>query len=254
MNKQKIMIITGFAVIAAAALFSLYLRTPQTPVILTYQASEPSRAIESAAQTAPGSAESAPESTRPEKTTAAAARTETVTTEAQPLCRDLNAATAEDLQRVSGIGAALAAEIIRYREAAGGFRRRSELLEIGGIGEVLAKRIMAEFEIPGELPPEEPADRPQQDEPPEPEPEPPQQAEEPVGPYDANAVTKEELLRIPDMTEELADAILALREQIGGFRGIYEITLADKLSGRYFEDVLRNYLYVTDDPYSIPPP
>ncbi|MBR4199646.1 MAG: helix-hairpin-helix domain-containing protein [Oscillospiraceae bacterium] len=245
MDKQKVFIITGFAAIAAAALICLRLRSPRTPVILTYQQTDAPRTVEHIILT-----DTAAEATAaPVRTTAPAAETQAATTEAKPLCRDLNAAAAEDLQRVNGIGEALAAEIIRYRDAHGGFHRRSELLEISGIGEVLAARIMEEFEIPDELPPEE---TPVQDDP-ESDAEPIEQPaddapeeQEPAGPYDLNTVTREELLRIPDMTEELADEILALRKQIGIFRDVYELMLIDKLSGRYFEDTLRSYLYVTN--------
>jgi competence protein ComEA len=50
----------------------------------------------------------------------------------QPL--DINRADASALQRLPGVGPALAERIIRYRETHGAFRTREDLLEVPGIG------------------------------------------------------------------------------------------------------------------------
>jgi competence protein ComEA len=50
----------------------------------------------------------------------------------QPL--DINRADASALQRLRGVGPALAERIIRYRETHGAFRTREDLLEVPGIG------------------------------------------------------------------------------------------------------------------------
>ena len=47
---------------------------------------------------------------------------------------DLNRATAEELQRLPGIGASTAARIVEYRQAHGGFQRPEELQNVPGIG------------------------------------------------------------------------------------------------------------------------
>jgi competence protein ComEA len=47
---------------------------------------------------------------------------------------DLNRATAEELQQLSGIGPAISSEIVRYRQSRGGFRSVEELVEVPGIG------------------------------------------------------------------------------------------------------------------------
>ncbi|MEX2196299.1 MAG: ComEA family DNA-binding protein [Thermoleophilaceae bacterium] len=47
----------------------------------------------------------------------------------------LSTATAEELETLDGIGPALAARIIEYRDAHGGFRTIDELQEVDGIGE-----------------------------------------------------------------------------------------------------------------------
>ena len=160
---------------------------------------------------------------------------------------NLNTAEASDLMRVPGVGSVLADAVLSYRAAVGGFTRRSQLLEIDGIGAVLAERIMAEFYIPDELPPEvhtvKPETVPVQTAAAE-----PVQPEIPAEGYDLNAVTREELLRLPGMTETAADSILAVRAEIGRFSSVYELVLSEEISDLYFTQVLRNYLHVADDP------
>jgi competence protein ComEA len=48
----------------------------------------------------------------------------------------LSSATVEQLDTIDGIGPTLAARIVEYREAHGGFRSVEELGEVDGIGEV----------------------------------------------------------------------------------------------------------------------
>jgi uncharacterized protein len=47
---------------------------------------------------------------------------------------DLNTASVPLLKRVSGLSAAVAASIVRWRDAHGGFRSRQQLLEVSGLG------------------------------------------------------------------------------------------------------------------------
>ncbi len=67
-------------------------------------------------------AETAPESTVP-------------AAPAVPAIINLNAATAEQLQTLPGIGPVLSARIITYREKNGGFTTIGELMNVSGIGE-----------------------------------------------------------------------------------------------------------------------
>lgn len=256
-QKWKWLWIAGIAVTVTAAAAAFMADRPKTPLIITYQESQTVLSGTEAETTESGRAHSTAE----EKTkTTAAEQTGTQPAETEPDAetqteipdRNLNTADAAALRRVSGIGDVLAEAIISWRDAHGGFRRRAELLEIQGIGPALQERIMAEFEIPGELPPEEPAG---QTAPAADEQTPGQLTADPVQTdpavtepavyyYNINTVNKDELMQIPDMTERLADDILALRERLGGFQNLYELGLLDSLNGVYFEEVLRNYLYI----------
>jgi competence protein ComEA len=52
-----------------------------------------------------------------------------------PLALDLNTATVQELEQLNGVGPALAANIVAYREQHGGFASVDELDEVSGIGE-----------------------------------------------------------------------------------------------------------------------
>ena len=47
---------------------------------------------------------------------------------------DLNTASAPLLARVSGLSSAVAASIVRWRDANGAFRNRQQLLDVAGLG------------------------------------------------------------------------------------------------------------------------
>jgi competence ComEA-like helix-hairpin-helix protein len=55
----------------------------------------------------------------------------------------LNAATAEELQRISGIGPAIAARLLARRDSLGAFRSYDDVDAVSGIGPALLARIQA---------------------------------------------------------------------------------------------------------------
>ncbi len=48
---------------------------------------------------------------------------------------DINTATAEELQRLPGVGPAMAARILAYREEVGGLKSAEQLMDVKGVGE-----------------------------------------------------------------------------------------------------------------------
>ena len=60
---------------------------------------------------------------------------------------DLNRATAEELERVRGIGPALAARIIARRTEVGGFGRVDDLIEVRGIGPATLESLRGSFVV-----------------------------------------------------------------------------------------------------------
>lgn len=237
------------AVMLGAAVLGFRMNSPRTVVNVTYQ---PEQELSAGAEQIAEPANSRSPDRKNEKA-AERALAETAAAEAperEPVY-DLNAAEAEDLMRVDGIGETLAEAILAYRAGIGGFRRRAELTEIRGIGDVLAERIMEEFYIPDELPPETP-DAPcceQEDEPaPAEEPEEPEPPAETVPPEDLrfalNAVTYEQLMLLPDMKPEWAEGIISVREKLGGYLSMEELGLVDHLPAEYAEYVLRRHLYL----------
>ena len=65
---------------------------------------------------------------------------------------NINTATSEELQTLSGIGAAKAAAIIAYREEHGAFGDISEIMNVSGIGEKIFENIRDSITVGETLP------------------------------------------------------------------------------------------------------
>jgi competence protein ComEA len=76
--------------------------------------------------------------------TAAAGGSDNATSD-RPLSLDLNTATAQELEQLDGVGPAIAANIVAYREQHGGFASVDELDEVSGIGEAKLAAIRAQL-------------------------------------------------------------------------------------------------------------
>ena len=196
--------------------------------------------------------------TAPESTTPAA---ETVTF---PL--ELNAASAAELEQLPHIGAVLAERITAYRDQIGGFSNREQLLEVEGIGEATLYEIYDLLYLENETFPEpEPAGAPAPAAEPQPagapapaaEPQPaetaPPATEPPAAaapavtfPLDLNQATAAELEQIPEMQPELAEKIVAFRQQIQAFSSVYELLYVDGMTEAYFVQ-LRDYVQITEE-------
>jgi len=60
---------------------------------------------------------------------------------------DLNSASAEQLQHISGIGEKLSARIIKFRDRLGGFLVEEQLYDVYGLDEEVVKRALSQFKI-----------------------------------------------------------------------------------------------------------
>lgn len=186
--------------------------------------------------------------TAPESTTPAA---ETVTF---PL--ELNAAPAAELEQLPHIGAVLAERITAYRDQIGGFSNREQLLEVEGIGEATLYEIYDLLYLENETFPEpepEPAESPAPAAEPQPAETAPPATEPPAAaapavtfPLDLNQATAAELEQIPEMQPELAEKIVAFRQQIQAFSSVYELLYVDGMTEAYFVQ-LRDYVQITEE-------
>lgn len=240
MRKQHFWMLTaGIGAVLVTVLTALLLQQPASPVVISLQE-------ETVQVSGAGATLSATQCALGEHTAAPPIRhfTEAIPPFSTAPDHNLNTAGTADLQEVSGVGAVLAQEIVSYREALGGFTRRSQLLEIPGIGETLSARILDTFYIPDELPEEEPAAEQQDAETAPAETQEQENTEPEYLMLDLNTAQKEDLMRLPDMTEPLADAILNLREEIGGYQNVHELLLIKDMKPAYFEHTLREHIYI----------
>ena len=64
------------------------------------------------------------------------------------LVLNLNTATLRDLERLPGVGPALARRIVEFREKKGGFKRIEELLAVPGISEKRFNALKDQIYVP----------------------------------------------------------------------------------------------------------
>lgn len=159
---------------------------------------------------------------------------------------DLNAATAEELETLPGVGAILAERIVSYREAVCGFQTLEELQQVNGIGSGIYSQIAPYLFIIGELQtisPEPDTQPSESSEPTMPE-EKTASDSESIPRLDINIATAEDFQKLPNVTPEQAEAIVRLRTQIQYFQNIYELLYADGMTDQLFL-LIRDYLYVS---------
>lgn len=115
----------------------------------------------------------------------------------QPVKKDINLATEEELQQVYGVGPVLAGRIVRYRERLGGFLVPGQLEEVYGLSEEVFREVWARFELK-ELPP--------------------------VFRLDVNRASLKELSASPYISPALAAKIVAYRSSRDSIKDLEELT------------------------------
>lgn len=167
----------------------------------------------------------------------------------------LNSITFEELQYIKGIGEVTAQKIIDYRNSIGCYTSRYQLLDINGIGESKMNIIMEYTYIEDEnlnyyedTPQEEYMEYQEgvdaellQDDTITPIETIPEVTENPY-PIDLNSATLEDLMLIPNVTQDIAQKILDLRDTIQYYSNPYELLYIDGITERYLSDMME---YIT---------
>lgn len=146
---------------------------------------------------------------------------------------ELNQATVETLLQIDGIGEKTAQAIIDYRDRIGGFTCLEQLLDIDGIGETKLKTWSPYLTVNGvglsstTVTTKSTATT--------------TTTTTHVGKYHLNRVTQEELMTISGVGEKTAAAIIAYREQMGGFTALEQLMEIEGIGEKRFA-VLCKYL------------
>jgi DNA uptake protein ComE-like DNA-binding protein len=110
---------------------------------------------------------------------------------------DLNLATEESLQRISGIGPVLSKRIIAFRNSLGGFLVTEQLFDVYGLKPEVAKRAMKVFKV---------LSIPE------------------IKKIPLNTATTQELASLVYINRQLAERIVQYRNSLGGFDSIAQLT------------------------------
>ena len=127
---------------------------------------------------------------------------------------DPNTAGEEDLDRLPGVGPAVAGRIVQVRQDRGPFAEPRDLLSVPGVGPATLARITPYLEWSTQprrgntILPFRPAGNPA--------------ARRPVR-LDLNRASREELESLPGVGPVIAERILTLRQELGRFRGLEEL-------------------------------
>jgi len=127
-----------------------------------------------------------------------------------PAGRDLNAASAGELQSVSGIGPVLSGRIIKFRDALGGFLHPSQLFDVYGLEPEVARRVIKAF---------------------------PLDSVPSVNRVSVNKGTPGELASLVYLTPEMAAAIVARRDSLGPYQSLQELRQIKSIPGNKIDRI-----------------
>ena len=145
-------------------------------------------------------------------------------TDAAPGRVDVNTADAEALDTVPGIGPALAARIIAYREQNGAFRSAAEVQNVRGIGPRSIERMLPYLTAGGSLAVRSVAGTGPSD-------------AAPGRRVDLNTATAAELETLPGIGPALAGRIVEFRSSYGPFRDLNDVLLVRGIGARKLEAI-----------------
>lgn len=148
---------------------------------------------------------------------------------------NINTASYEELQEITGVGPAIAGRIVEYRNEVGIFYSIQEIQNVNGIGPVTFEKMKNEITV-GDVPPP-PEEAPVEEEPVEDEPAPPPPPPEPgaSGKININTAGYEELQEITGVGPVIAGRIIEYRNENGPFQAIEDIKNVSGIGDITFE-------------------
>ena len=157
--------------------------------------------------------------------------TKPVTTVFEEIYVNINTADIDELMQINGIGEVIATEIISYREQNGGFRNIEEIMNVYGIGEARFERMRNFIYVENPVYYDDTEVTEEETEPetfPEPETEPEITLQD-VAPININTADIQLLTLLPYVDEQIAQDIITMREMLNGFSHVYELLYVEKL-------------------------
>lgn len=179
--------------------------------------------------------------TTSKRTTAAVTTEKATETATEPLMVNINTAGVDELCSLDGIGESKAAAVIAYRAEHGMFHSIEEIVNVSGIGEDTFQAIRGHIYVDDPTYPttETVAETAEASTAAETELSTEHKPTlEELAPIDINKADAEELMLLPHVDEEVAEAIIRLREDIGGYSHPYELLYIDKLTQKQVAEIV----------------